>query len=126
MPPAWAVRHENYALRRRGGQPGAALAAYTECKRAKNTLSLRDQHHAILHTLKQLKKRAFVTLLEVSKTVSSPGAGRRYPTGHRLVSVMFASNETVPSNPLRRSAQSAGKRACCSIPTLSRRWGIFR
>ena len=86
---------DNQALR------SAAYAGAKEGK--KHIISTVIEHHAILHTLKQLEEEGFsVTLLEVSKTgiVTPEQVAAAIRPDTCLVSVMFANNEIGTIEPI--------------------------
>ena len=79
-------------------------AAYAGAKEGKkHIISTVIEHHAILHTLKQLEEEGFsVTLLEVSKTgiVTPEQVAAAIRPDTCLVSVMFANNEIGTIEPI--------------------------
>ena len=93
---------DNQALR------SAAYAGAKEGK--KHIISTVIEHHAILHTLKQLEEEGFsVTLLEVSKTgiVTPEQVAAAIRPDTCLVSVMFANNEIGTIEPIAEIGEIA-------------------
>ena len=80
-----------------------SAARYGEKKGKKHIISTAFEHHAILHTLKQLEEEGFsVTLLPVSETgmVTPEAVQAAIRPDTCLVSVMFANNEIGTIEPI--------------------------
>ena len=81
-----------------------SMAKFGEQKEKKHLISTKFEHHAVLHTLKQLEKQGFeVTLLDVHEDgvvrLEDVEAAIREDTA--LVTVMFANNEIGTVQPIK-------------------------
>ena len=77
--------------------------------KGKHIITTKIEHHAILHTGEYLEKRGYeVTYLDVDENgiVSPEAVEAAIRPDTILVSVMFANNESVRSNRLKKSGRS--------------------
>ena len=109
---------DNQALR--------SAAAIGKRKGHMHIISTAFEHHAILHTLEQLKAEGFsITLLDVHENgmITPEQVEAAIQPDTCLVTVMYANNRFCQLQKLERFAEST---MFCSIPMPCRQWDTFR